>query len=661
MALELVVDEPVAPDLIAGPDALKARIDALKVGFAGHHSRVITRQRALLRAYSPDFEEKIGEFDQWDDPFRQQDDGHARNSYNLTRAVVEIWSALEATKFPAVRWNEGYLPTPVPSVDPIENDRREQFYRASKQVARQMATMREQTLLQHIRRSKAARHFYNAVTRRNVYGLAWMKTWPDINRQTFRMQSRIDPSSVYPVWSKADDRQMDAILVAYRASAQTVNARWPGVLPMSRDGLTLDVGANYYDIAPTKRTDADRAYVWVEDYWMVDDEWEEEVGDGGEAVTSRVVNGIRVNGQLVARAEYPGWTKVPYVPFVLDNLRDGLGFSDVGTMLPIQGGINRFMSQQEDVIFGESRPKFKYRGDSNRTIELRDDEVVSLDPDEDIEQIAVHLDVFPTQIHGQQLLEWLSRATGLSDAVWGRITQAANSGRALAVAWRAVAARMVPRTYANEEGVGAQLDLWLDWMELYGWDNAPELFQGNRDYELDFPNQEPREMSEIVMTALNKLNAGGIDLSGAMEEWGEQSPDEMIERVKADYQDAILHPEKEQSQLLLKRLSNQIMIEAQQAGIEQATALAQLTALGQQGAANPGQTVDQAAGQANQANQAAAQQAVPNRGPGGQELPGQPAGQPGTGPNAGASTQFGTLVQDGKSFNRIIDKGTLNQ
>lgn len=612
------------------------------------------RQRALLMGYSPDFESKIGEFDQWSDPFRQEDEGHARNSYNLIRAVVEIWSALEASKFPTVRFFEGFLPAPAPSTDPIESDSRQEVYRASKRIARQIATMREQTLLQHVRRSKAGRHFYNAVTRRNVFGLAWIKTWPDRRRRTFRIASRIDPSTVYPVWSKAEDRRLDAILVAYRQTAQTVNAQYPGVLPMSRDGLTMDAGATYYEMAATQRSDADRAYVWVEDYWMLDDRWEQEVGDDAEPLRSRVVNAKRVNGEIVQVVIYPGWTRLPYIPYEIDNLRDNLGFSDAGTMLPIQSGINRFLSQQEDVIFGESRPKFKYRGDADREIVLRADEVVSLDPDEDIEQIKVALDVFPTQIHGQQLLEVLARTTGLSDAVWGRITQAANSGRALAVAWRAVASRMIPRKMSNEEAIEAQLSMWLDWMELYGWDNAPELYNGGRDFDLDFPNQEPRDFTEIVMTAINKLNAGGIDIQGAMEEWGEQSPDEMLERVRTDYMDPVLHPEKSQSMLLLQRLKNQIAIEAQQAGIEAATAQAQLAAIGQQPPPG-GQTVDQAAGQAANARNVEAARNQPMLGEGDNA----PASQPGTGPTAARDTQFGTLVQDGKTFNRVIDKGKI--
>ena len=137
-----------------------------------------------------------------------------------------------------------------------------------------------------------------------------------------------------------------------------------------------------------------------------------------------------------------------------------------------------------------------------------------------------------------------------------------------------------------------------------------------------------------------------------MEEWGEASPDEMLERVRTDYMDPVLHPEKSQSMLLLQRLKNQIAIEAQQAGIEQATAMAQLQQMGQQ---PPQQPVDQAAGQAAQARRGEQTRNAPRLGEGDNA----PASQPGTGPNAGESTTFGTLVQDGRAMNRVIDKGTI--
>lgn len=637
------------------PAALNARVDALRVGFAGWNNSVLSRNREYLRAYSPDFNASLKEHDQWSEAIKAENVDHFRSSYNLTRAVIELWASLEMSEFPALRWWEEYLPTPVPDMDPAISESRQQVYRAGKLVARQMATMREQTLIRHIRRAKLERHAYKAVVRKNIYGNSWLRTLPDRARKTFNVYSDIDGATVFPLWNAYDQDRLDAILVATQRSAVAAAAEFGrDKVPLSPDGLTLDSSVAYYQPVRDSFLDADRQFVWVEDYWTIDADWEgNEPSDDAQPIRGRAVNIRRVNGKITKVTEWPGWTDVPYVRWENPNGRDHLGFSDVATMLPIQDSLNRFMSQQQDVIAGESRPKFKFRGDSERQIILSDEQVVSIDSDEDIEQIQVHLDVFPTQVHGQQLLEVLARATGLPDTVWGRITAAQNSGRALATAWRSVAARMVPRTNANAVSLTRLLSMWLDWMELYGWDSARDLYNGNRDFDLDFPNQEPRDFSEVTLDAVNKLNAGIYDIVTAMEKTGERSPDEMLDKVRADYMDPVLHPEKSQSYLLLTRLKNQIAIEAQQAGIQAAQAQQQLQQMASAppGGA-PGGTVDQQAGAAQQANVQAQQQAAPGNATG-QPAPATQAGQ------SGNSTKFSTLVQDGQSFNRVVDQGTI--
>jgi hypothetical protein len=650
------------------PRALSSRIDALASGWSGHSQRVLIRNQAYLRAFSPDFDERLKEHDQWSDPYRQETNDRYRSSFNVTRAVVELWASLEASEFPAIRYQEEFVPTPAPSADEQEAAARQQMYRAFKQVEQQRATMREQVLGKHLRRARAKQRFYQATLRKNVYGHSWVKTWPDMRRKTFCLSTHIDPSTVFPVWSFTDDDEgrLDAILVAYRRSAASVNAQFPGFLPISNDGISVQE-SGYYQPTQDRVTQSDLNFVWVEDYWVLDASWEAEPGAGEVPIRSRVVNATRINGAFPTPAgdgtfrplgggegETPtisvhrGWKAIPYILFQNDNLRDNLGFSDAGGMLPFQDSTNRFMSQQQDVIHGESRPRFKYRGDADRQVTLGDDEVISLDPDEDIEQIQVHLDVFPTQIHGQQLADLMSRATGLPDTVWGRITAAQNSGRALATAWRAVAARLVPRMNANDRSIHQWLDMWLDWLELYGWDEAPVLFNGARDYELDFPNQEPRDFSEVSLDAINRMNAGILPLKKAMELTGDASPDQTLEEVRADNLDVILHPEKAQAYLLLEKAKQDMAIQAQQAGMEQAALLSQM-----QGAPG-GPSTEQAAGAATQAQAQATAQAAPTQSEG-QNAPG-PATQQGASGNA---IQTGTLVQDGQAFNRFIQKGEI--
>jgi hypothetical protein len=630
---------------------LDLRIEALRTSWAGYQNGLRTRFRRYLDAFSPPFESRIngGEHDQWPDAFDQKDEGRTRSSFNLIRAGVELWTSLEASEFPTLRFGEEFIPTPAPDRNEEVQARRQETYRATKLVRRQVATMREQAILRHVRRSRLPRHWWTFTRKKNIYGRSWMRVLPDTARRTFQIKTAIDPATVFPVWQDADDRALDAILVATRRSARVCAAQWPGSVSLSKDGITAE-SDGYYNPTRDRSSDKDRAWVWVEDYWMVDPDYVE-VGDyDGRPyrVESRVINATRVNERLVKVDVYPGWRRVPYFSLVNEDEREE-GFSDVGTMLPVQDGLNRMLSQQQDVIFAESRPRFKYRGDADREIVLNADEVVSLDPDEDIDQIQVSLDVFPTQTHGQQLLAIFQRMTGLPAVVWGEIQAAQNSGRALSTAWRATAARMVPRINGASTTLDELTGFMLDTLELYDWDDARELFGGTRDFEWNFPNKEPRDFLEVIQGAINKLNAGLTDSIGAMEEMGVQSPDELLERIRSEYMDMVLHPDKGQAMLMLQRLKNQIEIEAQQAGMAAAQAMAQLA---------PGPTPDQQAGAVAQQGTQAAQRAAPTVGEG-QNSPATQAGAPANATQK-AGMEVGTLVQDGgPAMNRIITKAKV--
>jgi hypothetical protein len=641
-------------------EALSERIDALRTTFLGYAQTVRNRNVAYLRAFSPQFDDQLSEHDQWPDKPKAKDTGHTRSSFQIARPVVELWTSLEASEYPMIRWWDQFIPTPVPSLDQIENAQRQETYRADKLVSRQIATLREEGVRRHVRRSRLKEHHYRATLKKNIYGHSWLKMTPDEERQSFRVNSAIDPATVYPVWSAWDSDKLDAILVAYQKSARTVDAQFPGSVKVDRTGVGFEF-SGYYQ--PSRGTDPtnDPNLVWVEDYWLVDAEYaegEDEVEDPDRGI---VVNAIRVDGKIQQVTRYPGWRRVPYFLYENEDERDHLGFSDVGTVLPIQDGINRFLSQQQDVIQGESRPRFKYRGDADRTINLKDEEVVSLDQDEDIEQIAVRLDVFPTQVHGQQLMEILARSTGLNDSVWGRIVASQNSGRALATAWRSVAARMVPRINRASQTIVEQVSFMLDCMELYDWDSAREIYAGSRDFEPDFPNQEPRDFQEVTLDAINRYQAGFIDQIKGMELTGEESPDEMQERVRNDYMDPVMHPEKAQAYLLLERLKQQLAIEAQQAGLQAAAAAQQLAQLansapgGAPSGASSAGPVDRQAAAATQAQAQAQAEGAPTLAEG----QNAPAAQPGA-PNGGAQpTKVSTMLQNGKIGNRIINQGVM--
>ena len=637
------------------PDALANRIENLRTGYDGYAERLRTRNETYLRLFSPEYNAQLREHDQWADPIKASDLHKHRSSFNIVRAVVELWTALEAYPLPNIKWTEQYIPAPVPSNDLQEYQKRVEVARASRLVAQSRATMREQAIDRQHRLGRLERAYYQWVLRKNLFGHAWLCVMPDEKRRRFSYRATYDPSTVYPVWDAADQNDLAAILVVTRQRAQTMAEQYPDAVKMDRSSETAAAAQDGYYNPTNKDTDRTyRQYVWVEEYWTLDRDWE----TGSDIPTDgRAIYALRVNGTVVDMETYDGWTKLPYFYLANDNLRDHHGFSDAATVGPIQDSLNRFLSQQQDVIAGESRPKFKFRSEDNRSVQLSDEGVIWLNPDEDIEQLGVNVNVFPTQVHGQQLMEMLARSTGLNDAVFGRITASQNSGRALTTAWRSVAARMVPRLHADGEAIDRMVEFELDLMELYDWDSARDLFNGNRDYAPEFPNQEPRDFLEVTSDAIQRLNAGLTDARSAMEDTGEKSPDEMMERVRGDYVDSVLHPEKAQAYILLQREQQQMQIEAAQAQVQlqqQMSALQQAAAQPPGGA--PGGSNGSLAtqrGQAAQAQTQAAQQAAPQAVPGAP----QPATQPGQAANATQPLKVSTLVQDGGAArNRVISQ-----
>ena len=637
-------------------EAIDRRIDSLRTGYAVRALRLRQRNETYLRLFSPAFDPILLEHDQWPEGLKAQDAGKSRNSFNLSRAVVELWTALEASPFPSIDFTEDYIPSPIPDLDPQVNEQREQTHRSAKLVARAIATMREQALLKHITRGRLARHYYRAALRKNLYGLAWLSCIPDVDRERFNFKAGYDPSTVYPVWAAWDDKDLAAILVVTRKNARSIWEQYPDLVEFENDGDNVST-TSWYLPTDWKAVGEDRSWVWCEDYWVLDRTFSQDVADD-EPVKSRVVHAMRVNGKIADKIEYPGWKTIPFVAFENDNLRDRQGFSDVGTVGPINDSINRMVSQQSDVIAGESKPKFKHRSDTHREVVLADDGVIHLDTDEDIEQLQIHMDVFPTQVHGTMLMELLNKVTGLNDSVWGRIVASQNSGRALATAWRSVAARLIPRLVDDGDALDRLVTFMLDTMELYDWDSAKRLYRGSRDFVPGFPNQEPRDFMEVATVAINKKNASLIDTPAAMEETGEKSPDAMLDRIRAEFMDAVMHPDKSQSFLLLKQLKQRLEIEAVMAQIQLQQALATASQPppgtntppgGAPGGANGGPNP----AAATQARTQAAQQAAPNVRPG--QGP-QPATQAGQSAN-GTQNVVSTLVQDGgPARNRIVSK-----
>lgn len=663
-----IVDPIVDP--ILDPARLNLRIDASRTGYTAYSATVKEREQTYLRVSSPPFRQFLhaggkllayGEHDQWPEEVGPGDVEHTRSSFNVAQAVPEIWASLEADrKFPKVRFVEEMLLPPPPNFnDQEETARREQAYAAEKLVARAKASLREQVLANYIRRAKMGPHYYRTILHKNRSGHAWMRVLPVVKivdgvaeRQghgAFLVQSRIDNSIVFPIFSDAiEGANLDSVLVVTRRSAWKVNAEYPvakdgtPTVVLDQNGLTA-VSASFYQPTDYPADESGYRNVWVEDYWLNDPTYSKAT-NSGEPVSGRVINALRMNGKIVRVTEYPGWTSVPYFHIQNDNGRDRLGKSDVGNVQPFQDAYNRLLSEQQDVIHGGSRPKYTYETEAGGDLQLDDEGVIRLQPDEKLAQLQTSINVFPTQVQHQILQTLQDRSTGLNPTAWGEIPRVA-SGRAMAAAAKATSGRRIPRLVDDEEFIQAVLTFMLDCMELYGWDASDQLYAGNRDFEIDFPNEDPRDPNEITLDVINRLNAKLIDFATAMEELGVSSPDEMLEKVRRDLGDPILHPEAAQAAAMLQRLIQSMQLEQQKAQQE-----ALMAAQAGAGQGQPGSTVNAQQGQVNAAQAQAQQQAQPTLGPG----QNAPASQPGV-PNQGqAPADLSTMLQDGKVGNRMI-------
>jgi hypothetical protein len=224
----------------------------------------------------------------------------------------------------------------------------------------------------------------------------------------------------------------------------------------------------------------------------------------------------------------------------------------------------------------------------------------------------------------------------------------------MAVSAKALAARLLPRLADDSDFIDSLLGFMLDCMELYGWDGADQLYDGNRDFVIDFPNQDSRDQSEITLDAINRLHASLTDTSGAMILVGEESPDERMEAVRRELTDPIMHPEKIQQSLMNQRLQQQMAIEGASAQQQMQAAQAGAGQVAQQATSQQQAQAQQA--QAQQAQVQAQQQGQPTLGP----QQNAPASQPGVPNQAQAQVpadKVSAMMQNGQVSNRIIVGG----
>jgi hypothetical protein len=615
--------------------------------------------RSYLNWYSPRWDPDLGRHDAWETPIDWNEDrGTTRDNFPIARAVVDIWTSLEAAKPPMARAEPEYVAPPLPVLDEYVRGRQREQYDLVRVIEDRRAEIRGQRFRDYLRRDAFPLKHHRVVRRKNLYGFAWMFVTP--NGRERRPSSSVlrNPTTVFPIWSTHDPDELEGALSVQQESVVGANARYGLGLPI-KDGRVQITGGGaserYEDVNLSRYFDDTRTKLWVEDFW-----WSErEYNDRWEPTRWCVWNAKRVMGKFVTQPsgtfvqQYP-WLNVPYVYWENSDERDEFGWSDVAGVIDINDEFNRRLSEEGDILSMYAHPRFQLTGSvTGKQVTLpAGDEIITLEDTERIDQILARIDVYPVQTHVQTLIDMLHRVTGLPPIVWGLIANAQTSGRALSASWKATEARLVPKLMRNEQSIRRWTDITIDYARAYDWDGGRRVWadsdgQPFEDIRWTFPPMEPRDYQEVTMDAITRRDAGLTTSKKAMRDTGDENAEQTYEEVGVEFSDPIRHPDKAQAQLMYLQARLQLMQQAQAAGAQPPQ---------QTTPASVAQTVGQAPPQGAGGQPAAPpgmEGSLPPTQPGAAGNAGQPGGAAPGGPPP-TELSSGTLVRNGEVSNQFL-------
>jgi len=664
----LAYPTPAAPPAPGSNEAaLHAIIDDARITMEGEMLAIRERCLTYLNWYSPPFDPFLQRHDAWEEDVDPEADAETtRNNFPIARACVDIWTSLEAAHPPIPRADPERVMPPPPVLDAGEARIFAEMYRLRRTNESRKADIRSSNVRRWMRRDQFALKHHTAVRRKNLYGFSWMRVLPDQFKRQPKSHVLRNPTTVYPLWSRRDPGELEAVLAVEQESAVRADARWGLGLQFQqaesgRLAVAFDRGADsgiYRDLND-RWYDASRTMVWVEEFWWIERTYGDE-RDRERQTGSKVHKIVRVCGRVVEYRSYD-WTYLPWIYWENVDERDSYGWSEVAGVIDINDEFNRRLSEEGDILHLYSHPRFMLTGSfPGRDVEIPGPlELVTLNDTERIEQILTRIDVYPQQVHVQALTDLLHRVTGLPPIVWGLIANAQTSGRALTASWKATETRLAPKLMRNQQSLDRWLDICIDYARRYDWDGGSIVFADREgqlfaDWRWTFPPMEPRDFQEVTMNAITKRDAGLSTTVQAMRETGDEDAESTWEEVQAEFGNINAHPDKVQARFLADRAQLDNIAFAQQLGQQV------------QGPTTPA-TVGQAVGAAREAQAAGpaaappgAEGGLPPTAPGAAGNAGQPSPSPGGAPSApGEMVTTGTLVRGGDVSNQVLQTRRL--
>lgn len=591
----MVLASPPMPPLAGvSPEdrAIIQRIEERRIALQSDNAQLRMRYEEVLRWVNPPWDVFSRRIDPRPEEASLARIGENKIHVDLVGQAVDRWAVLEMGAPVEIRVVPKYTPPPDASeTDPQVIIQNRQLYDIDRQIEQTRSTQMENVTSEWMEQIAFHRTMMWAAWSANAFGKAIIRDgWDEVDGiPTCELLE--NPSQVYYGWTKRyGRRKLSWLMVVDQMAPEEANFRYGLNMPLDDAGY-LDQArwtgvqdtSTEIDLRPEQQEQVNR-FVFVEEYWELHRGGHPTVRWDADALDfvpdwsdeEQVLSVFAVAGRIVEKRWHP-YRSLPFHIFEDAHvLTYNHGRSMAERMIPINAAYDDMLDRQQQVIDFAAGPRYKglNMASSQDDIDMPGPfELLPLNDGEDVQQIDMRVDFFPTQLHAEELREAMYHSAGLTPIAWGMSPNAQTSGRALSAEWRAVE---LPLTAKLINIAPEVRDIWINW-----WDYAEkakpqyrEIARGWRRFKPIFEPLDIRDSTERTLDIIQRLQANILDPELAIEMTGLQNSDEVMARIRAYLLDPVYNPLRYQQYLILqqlelqiRQLANQVMVEEQQMGI----------------------------------------------------------------------------------------------
>lgn len=495
--------------------------------------------------------------------------------YNWCRPTIEIYVALLA----------GAKPMPfgidLPALDPSS---RAELYRADS-VGK--------ILNEEMYNQKIPLHFADFCQSVAAFGIGYVYSWIDQDTRRLKTQGIGWPGDVLPEWGS--DRYgngadgMESCILRERLTVDLAERMYPGVeFHASLPDYTLRPdGSLISNTSPLPTVEILK--VWYR--WMDDGDDNDDEPKSATVVkkhgTTRLVekpgkNKIgyaeiayteNTDSQVLYREDDTGYPDIPVrwaARATVPGQPPHTGAGVIDDIIGVNQEYNETMSGLKDILMRQANPRYVAHGFGNGQVPKIVAGFMNMIPlgnsNQKLEQLQDSVDKVGFQTFLDKLEQIMLQSTGISRSFLGSPMSSETSGKALEQAQHSAILRLeIMRTPIQWAWTSLIADIWLPLLREFGeysiaepYTNKPKsvslksLLDGFRRVEWIWPDVSARDSAAKMQMLMSLNQAGKVSDERVMREAGITSPEDEKVKIREDWQDPILHPERVQQQEMIK-------------------------------------------------------------------------------------------------------------